>query len=97
MSFPGIVSKQSVKTVASAATLDADADILVLTGTTEVDTLNVVNGGSGYSGQRIMIVFKDGAGAFGTTGNIAVAVTATQNRIYTLAYDPTTAKWYPSN
>jgi hypothetical protein len=57
-------------------------------------TIRTIVAPSGFSGPLFLIA--DGAWQLATGGNIAVAVTATVNRVMIVVYDYNTAKWYPS-
>lgn len=90
--IPGTTSKFSESTVASAATIDAKTDIIKVTGTTGINTINP-NFGGGFGGQVVLIPV-DGGVVLGTTGNILVGITAAVNRAVILTYLKSTAKWY---
>lgn len=92
--FPGRTTKLAEQTLASAATIYPKADLVILTGTTGVDTI-VPSFGGGFSGICILAP-KDGAVALSATGNIAKAMTIPQNQSCVLVYSKTTGKWYPS-
>ena len=62
-----------------------------VTGTAQIDTISVPNG---FEGELRLI--PDGAFTLGTSGNIAIASTATVGKMMILHYDPATSKWYPS-
>lgn len=91
--FPGLTTKLSEEEVASAATISAKADLVKVTGSTAIATINPHFGG-GFSG-IIVIVPVDGAVATLTTGNIAVAVSMPQNRATVLVYSKINDTWYP--
>lgn len=90
--IPGQTSKFSEVTVASAASIDAKADIVKVTGTTQINTI-IPSFGGGFGGQ-IVLVPVDGAVILGTSGNILVGITAAVNRAVVLTYLRSTAKWY---
>lgn len=89
--IPGITSKLSEGTVASAATIDAKTDIVKVTGSTQVNTINP-NYGGGFSGLVILIPV-DGALTLGTSGNILAGLAAVQNRAVFMVYVRSLAKW----
>lgn len=91
--FPGNVSKLSEKVVASAATITADADLLIITGTAAIATITAKTWG--IAGQKLIIV-PLAAATLVATGNIAVAVALVANRAQVLVYSRTQGKWYPS-
>lgn len=91
--FPGITTKLSEETLATAAEIKPKADLVKLTGTTSIATINGQFGG-GFSG-IIVLVPTEGDVATLTTGNIAVAVTMPDQRATVLVYSKETATWYP--
>jgi hypothetical protein len=92
MGFSGTISKLSERKFAAAATIDAVADILVLTGAVGVATINPKQ--AGVAAQRITLLAFDSTIALAATGNIAVAATVTVGRTTTLIYSRTTGKWH---
>ena len=93
--IPGIVSKLSRSAVASAATIDAKSDIILISGSTQINTINPYN--EGVAGQMAVLIPTDGTLVLGTSGNILVGITMAQNRATPLFYDKVTAKWYIDN
>jgi uncharacterized membrane protein len=91
--FPGITTKLSQDTVASTTTVEVKADLLHVTGTTNIATLNPHFGG-GFSGV-VFIVPTDGTVNTVTTGNISVAVAMAQNRVTVLVWSKKNSTWYP--
>lgn len=90
--IPGITSKLSQSTVASAASIDAKSDVVLVTGSTQINTINPYFGG-GFGGLLILIP-TDGSIVLGTSGNILIGITAVINRAVYLNYVKSTAKWY---
>jgi len=91
--FPGLTTKLSEETLASAASISPKADLVKLTGSTDVATI-IPQYGGGFSG-AVVLVPVDGTLGLLTTGNIAVAVTMAQNRATLLVYSKTDDKFYP--
>ncbi len=91
--FPGTTTKISEKLAASAASIDADADLINLTGSTAIATI-VPHFGGGFSGICILVP-KDGTLGLLTTGNIAIAVTMPLDRATVLVYSKLYNVWYP--
>ncbi len=89
--IPGTTSKCSESTVASAATIDAKTDIVKVTSTTTINTINPFFGG-GFGG-FLGLVPVDGAVTLSTTGNILIGGTAAQNKVTILIYVRSLAKW----
>lgn len=93
-SVQGQLSIGTPSTIASAATIAPNTYFTFVTGTTQVATVQLPY--SGWWGS-IMLCFTNGSpGALLTSGNIALAITPVQNRAFSLTYDPSSAKWYPS-
>lgn len=91
--IPGTQSKTSEETVASATTIVAKADLVRITGSTQIETINfplLLNRG----GVMFFAVAVDGAVVVGTSGNVLVGQTLAQNRLYTFVYSAIAAKWY---
>lgn len=92
--IPGLTSKLSESTVASAATIEVKTDQVLVTGTTSIASIKPPHYGGGFSG-FVIIVPTDGNVATLTTGNIAVAVTMPQNRATLLTFSKKNGTWYP--
>jgi hypothetical protein len=90
--FPGTTSKLSEGTLASAASINVKTDIVLLTGTTAVNTI-IPNFGGGFSGFCILIPTNAAGVTLGTSGNILVGIAAVQNRAVWLVYVKSLAKW----
>lgn len=90
--IPGLTSKMSEATIASAATITAKTDIVKVTGSTTINTINPSFGGGQFSGLLVLIP-TDGAVTLGTSGNILVGIAAAQNRAVFLVYVKSLAKW----
>ena len=90
--IPGITSKLSESTVASAATIDAKSDVVLVTGTTQIDTI-IPHFGGGFGGYLILIPTA-GSVILSTAGNILIGITAVINRAVHLNYVKSTGKWY---
>jgi hypothetical protein len=92
MAFPGQISKLSERIVASAASVDANADVLIVTGTAAIATIVPKTPGVG---NQMVILVPLAAATLVATGNIAVAVALVVNRAQTLVYSRSQNKWYP--
>lgn len=89
--IPGSISKLTERTVASAATITAKADVLHVTGTIQIN--NIIPG-LGTAQSQFLILNPQGATlVLGTSGNIAVGLTAVINRPVFLVYSRTLGKW----
>lgn len=89
--IPGTTSKLSQSTVASAATIPAKTDIVLVTGSTQVNTIQP-NFGGGFGGFLVLIP-TDGTITLGTSGNILVGIAAAQNRAVFMIYVRSLGKW----
>lgn len=92
--FPGRQSKITEENVASATTIIVKSDLIRITGSTQIETILSPLLLSGTGGVTVMIVAVDGAVVIGTSGNVLVGVTLTQNRLYVLTYSNIVDKWY---
>ena len=91
--FPGLTTKLSEDTVASAASVTVRADLIRVTGSTAIANILPQFGG-GFSG-ICFLVPVDGALGLLATGNIAVALTMAQNQVTVLVYSKRFGKWFP--
>lgn len=89
--IPGTVSKLSETTVPSAASIEANADVVKVTGSTQINTIQP-GLGPGQS-QFLVLVPIDGAITLGTSGNILVGIAAAQNRAVFLVFVRSMNKW----
>lgn len=90
--YPGSTTRLSESTLASAATITPKTDLVNLTGSTAIATINPPF--AGFSGV-LFLVPKDGTLGLLTTGNISVAVTMAQNRVTVLTYSQKNNVWAP--
>ena len=89
--IPGSVSKLKEDTVASAATITAKADLVNVTGTTQINT--IVPGLGTAVSQFLVLNPVSGALTLGTSGNIAVGVALVQNRPAVMVWSKAAQKW----
>jgi len=80
-------------TLASSATIAPTTFLTTVTGTVPVTTITPPVTGQHMLGLRFTTASP---GVTGTTGNIGIATTTVVNKVLYMAYDPTTAKYYPS-
>lgn len=92
--IPGITTKLSESTVASAATITVKSDFVKLTGNTTIATI-IGQFGGGFSG-IVFIWPSDNPVLTTTTGNIQTAVTMPQNKVSYLIFSKALNKWVPS-
>lgn len=93
--IPGTTSKLSESTLASAATISPKTDIVLVTGSTQINTI-VPSFGGGFSG-FVILVPTAGAITLGTSGNILVGLAAAQNRALMLIFVKSLGKWIIEN
>lgn len=91
--IPGLTTKLSEETLASADTIDPKSDLVNVTGTTSIATITPHFGG-GFSGMLVLVPL-DGSVTLTTTGNIAVVHTMAQNKATLLVYSKKNNKFYP--
>jgi uncharacterized membrane protein len=91
--FPGLTTKLSEEVVATATTITVRKDLVRLTGTTAIATIDGQFGG-GFSG-IIFLVPTEGNVAITTAGNIAAAVTMVDQRVTVLVFSKEDNIWYP--
>jgi hypothetical protein len=89
--IPGSVSKLSEATVASAATIFAKADIVYVAGGTQVN--NITPGLGTAVSQLLILVPLAATLVLGTSGNIAVGITAVINRPVFMVWSKSLQKW----
>jgi len=90
--IPGTTSKLSESTVASAAIISAKTDIVLVTGTTAINTI-LPNFGGGFGGFLVLIPTNAAGVTLGTSGNILVGVAAAQNRALFMVFVRSLGKW----
>lgn len=90
--YPGLNTRLSESTLASAATITPKTDLVNLTGSTAIATITPPF--AGFSGV-IFLVPKDGTLGLLTTGNISIAVTMAQDRVTVLTYSQQNNVWAP--
>lgn len=91
--IPSSPGKGTEVTVASATVIEVNADLVRITGSTQVETIL-----SKLALNRGILAFfavaVDGAVVVGTSGNVLVGQTLAQNRLYLFVWSATAAKWY---
>ena len=89
----GTISKVAEQSVASTTTIAPQAELIRVTGSTDIATITPPNTG-GFAGLLFLVPVDSDVNLL-TTGNVAIAVTCAQSRLTVLAYSPVTSKWYP--
>ena len=87
-----VQQSMAASTIASSSTIAPTAAITHITGTTTINTITMPH--AEMNGVMLTLI-PDGAFSLGTSGNIAVAVTAVVGKAIVLIYDAVTTKWYP--
>lgn len=87
-------SRMKEESVASAASITVKADLIRITGTTQVD--NILSSFLNGSGGLLIFVYTNGAGVtLSAAGNIAVSQALVTNRLYAYAWSDLAQKWIP--
>jgi hypothetical protein len=87
-------SRLKEEAVASAASIVLKADLIRLTGTTQVDNMfSPVN--MGRDGVLVFIYTPDAGVTISAAGNVAVSQALVTNRLYAYAFSNLAAKWIP--
>ena len=89
--IPGSVTKMTEATMAAATAITAKTDIVKVTGATAIQT--IIPGLGNAQSQFLVLIPTDGAVVLGAAGNIAVGITAAQNRAVFMVYVRTLGKW----
>lgn len=93
--IPGLVTRLSESTLVAAATISPQSDVVYISGTTALATINPSLGKLGPA-QLLIIIPTNVAGCSTlTTGNIALAVNLTTNLPVLFVYSKLNQKWYP--
>ena len=82
--------------LASAATIAPTSPMHHVTGTSQITTITAPANFTVSGMGGCVVLIPDGTWTTGTTGNIALASTATVSRAITMCYDNGASKWYPS-
>lgn len=90
----GTLGRSGIEVIASAATIAPTSQKVRVTGNTDIATITPPN--KYFNGPLYIFNTDASVGGLLTTGNIALAVTLTRYKVFTLIYDPGTSKWYPS-
>lgn len=90
----GVLGNKDIEVIASAATISPKSQKVRVTGTTTIQTITPPN--KYFSGPLYIFNTDASVDGLGTSGNIALAVTLTRYKVFTLLYDVATSKWYPS-
>lgn len=89
--IPGSISKIKEEVVPSAATIFVKADLVRISGATQIDNILCSLQGSPLV---VFLVATDGAVVVSTAGNVLVGQTLAQNRVYGFFWSKTLGKWY---
>lgn len=93
--IPGYgASRLREEIVASAATIVVKADVIRLTGTTQVDTIKTPLD-VGRDAVLVFIYTPDAGVTISAAGNVAVSQALVTNRLYAYVFSNIAAKWIP--
>ena len=84
--------RAAIQVIASAATIAPTGRFVRITGNVTINTITPPD--PYFNGPLYIFNTDSSVGATGTSGNVQEAITFTRYRIFTLIYDPSTAKWY---
>jgi len=91
--IPGSTTRLTESNLVAASTISPKSDLVFISGTTALKTINPPF--EGFSG-ILFLVATDVAGvATLTTGNIALVVALTTNKVCPFVYSKKNATWYP--
>jgi hypothetical protein len=91
--IPGSTTKLTESVVAVNTVINPKTDVIIVTGGAgTIQTITPNFGGGVASG--ILFLIPQSAHILGTSGNIAVGLTLTINRVTTLVYSKISNKWY---
>ncbi len=92
--YPGKITRLGgPETVATTTTISPTSDLVMLTGTTSIETILPPFLGVA-PGVMFFVPVTDTVSTV-TTGNIAIAVTMALKRVTVMVYNQVTNKWYP--
>jgi hypothetical protein len=89
------IVNSAIPVVASAAIISPISDMIRITGNTTINT--IVPPDPWFVGPLNMFNTDAAVGTISTTGNVAIGVTLTRFRVFSLFFDKGTQLWYPSN
>ena len=90
--IPGLQTRLSEEVVASAASINVQSDVVRITGSTQINTINpMITVGFNVF---LVLIPVDGSIILGTSGNILIGITAVINRAVFMVFDKITGKWY---
>jgi hypothetical protein len=90
----GNAVEADIGVLASAATIVPIKGFNRITGDTTINTITRPD--AYFTGPIYLFNTDESVGTISTDGNVALGVTLTRYKVFTLIYDPVTSKWYPS-
>lgn len=93
--YPGVTTRLTSGSVASATSIVGDKDVLLVTGSTAIATIVPKSMNKSGQAQIIFLIPVDGTIATTTADNIVAVQTMLQNRATCFIWVPSTSKWYP--
>ena len=90
----GNVVDPNIPTLVSSTVIAPTSIVTRVTGNTAVATITPPN--PYFNGPLYLYSTEASPFTINTTGNVALAVTATRYKLLTLFYDPSVSKWMPS-
>ena len=91
--IPGLTTRLSESELVTATTISPKSDVVFVSGTTAVATINPPF--EGFSGIIFLVATNAAGFATTTAGNIQLVVSLTANVATAFIYSKKNAKWYP--
>jgi hypothetical protein len=91
--IPGLTTRLSESSLVAATTIKPKSDLVFVSGTTALATINPPF--EAFSGILFLVATDPAGVATVTTGNIALVVSLTVNKVTAFVYSKINAKWYP--
>ena len=91
--IPGLTTRISESQLVAATTITPKSDLVFISGTTAIGTIKPPF--EGFSGMLLLVATDPAGVATVTTGNIALVVSLTTNKVTAFVYSKKNALWYP--
>ena len=91
--IPGLTTRISEGSLVTATTISPTSDLVLISGTTAVATINPPF--QGFSGVLFLVATDPAGFATTTAGNIALVVSLTVSKVTAFVYSASKNKWYP--
>lgn len=91
--IPGLTTRINEGSLVAATTITPKSDLVFVSGTTAIAT--IIPPFEGFSGVLFLVATNAAGVSTVTTGNIALAVALTVNKVCMFTYSKKNATWYP--